>query len=79
MARPAPGRTGDERESSVAAGFRCTNVHRGPQIVLSAGHSTKPCLADPLVGFAHGAFRKSPFLFSGKSENSRAEPDLVLT
>ena len=77
MARPARGRTGDEREPLVAAGGRGSSVHRGPRIVPSAGHATKPCSADPLAGFAHGAFVKSPFLFSGNSENSRAEPNLV--
>ncbi len=41
------------------------------------GNSAKPCLSDPLGGFAHGAFLKSPFLFSGKSENSRAEPNVI--
>jgi hypothetical protein len=46
----------------VAAGVRGSSVHPGPRIVLSAGNSTKPCSADPLTGFAHGASLKIPFL-----------------
>ena len=56
MGRPVPGRTGDERESLVAAGVRGSSVHCGPRIVPSAGQSTKPSLAEPLASFAHRAF-----------------------
>jgi hypothetical protein len=70
MARPAPGRTSDERESLVAAG-----------VPLVADRAVRrpcnPCLAEPLASFTRGAFLKSPFLFRGECEISRAEPKVI--
>jgi hypothetical protein len=74
--RPAPGRTGDERESLVAASVRGSNVRRGSRIAPGVGHSTKLCLAERLASFTHGDFRKLRF-FNGKCENSRAEPNII--
>jgi len=68
MGRPVPGRTGDERESLVAAGVRGSSVHCGPRIVPSAGQSTKPSLAEPLASFAHGAFLKFLFFSVGRAK-----------
>ena len=68
MARPAPGRTSDERESLVAA-----------SVPLVADRAVRrpcnPCLAE--ASFTRGAFLKSPFLFRGECENSRAEPKVI--
>ena len=80
MERPAPGRTGDERESLVAASVRGSNVRRGSRIAPGVGHSTKLCLAERLASFTHGDFLKSPlFQWEVRKFESRTKYHFLMT
>jgi hypothetical protein len=65
MARPAPGEQATNASRWLRLPFAVRAFTVGSRIAPSAGRSSKPCLADPLASFTHGAFLKSPFLYQG--------------
>jgi hypothetical protein len=75
MARPVPGRTGDEREPLASAGVRDSSIYRGSRIELSVGYSIRRCLVRPLASVVADCFSQVSALLG--SVNSRAEPSVI--